>query len=120
MTASYKQKRKTIVLIKSEENIPRTQWCIGKANKLVIGKNTQVRGAELVVTSKTEEKGVCQRPIQKLIPFELTADNRELSNNKPVNNSKGEYETHILNSRKPTRKAKKEGQYLQELQDRYG
>ena len=109
-----------IVLIQVEENIPRTQWCIGKANKLVIGKDAQVRGAELVVISKTEEKTVCQRPIQKLIPFELTTDNRELSNNKPVNDSKGEDETHILNSRKPIRKAKEEGQYLRELQDRYG
>ena len=109
-----------IVLIQAEEDIPRTQWCIGKANKLVIGKDAQVRGAELVVTSKTEEKGVCQRPIQKLIPFELTADNGELSNNKPVNDSKGEDETHILNSRKPTRKDKEEGKYLRELQDRYG
>ena len=57
---------------------------------------------------------------KKLIHFELTTDNRELSNNKPVNDSKGEDETHILNSRKLTRKAKEEGQYLLELQDRYG
>ena len=54
-----------------------------------------------MVISKTEEKTVCQRPIQKLIPFELTTDNRELSNNKPVNDSKGTDETHILNSRRP-------------------
>ena len=109
-----------ILLIKGEENIHRTQWCIGKASKLVIGKDAQVRGAELVVISKTEEKTVCQSPIKKLIHFELTRDNRELSNNKPVNDSKGEDETHILNSRKLTRKAKEEGQYLLELQDRYG
>ena len=98
-----------MLLIKGEGNIPRTQWCIGKASKLVIGKDAQVRGAELVVISKTEEKTVCQSPIKKLIHFELTTDNRELSNNKPVNNSKGEDETHILNSRKLTRKAKEEG-----------
>ena len=78
-----------IVLIKGEENVPRTQWRIGKTNKLVIGKDAQVRGAELVVISKTEEKTVCQRLIQKLIQFELTADIRELSNNKPVNDSEG-------------------------------
>ena len=78
-----------MLLIKGEENIPRTQWCIGKASKLVIGKDAQVRGAELVVISKTEEKTVCQRPIQKLIQFELTTDIRELSNNKPVNDSEG-------------------------------
>ena len=107
-----------IVLIKGEENVPRTQWRIGKINKLVIGKDAQVRGAELVVISKTEEKTVCQRPIQKLIQLELTADNRELSNNKPVNDSKGEDERHILNSRRPSRKAKEERQYLQELKDK--
>ena len=78
-----------MLLIKGEGNIPRTQWCIGKASKLVIGKDAQVRGAELVVISKTEEKTVCQRLIQKLIQFELTTDTRELSNNKPVNDSEG-------------------------------
>ena len=78
-----------IVLIKGEEKVPRTQWSIGKINKLVIGKDAQVRGAELVVISKTEEKTVCQRLIQKLIQFELTTDIRELSNNKPVNDSEG-------------------------------
>ena len=108
-----------IVLINGEENVPRTQWHIGKANNLVIGKDAQVRGAEFVVTSKTEEKTVCQRPIQKLIPFELTTDNRELSNNKPIKDSKGEDERHILNSRRPSRKAKEESQYLRELQDTY-
>ena len=109
-----------ILLSKGEGNIPRTQWCIGKASKLVIGKDAQVRGAELVVISKTGEKTVRQRPMQKLIPFEINVDRRELSNNKPVNDSKGADETHILNSKRPTRKAKEEGQYLRELQDRYG
>ena len=100
-----------IVLIKGEENVPRTQWRIGKINKLVIGKDAQVRGAELVVISKTEEKTVCQRPIQKLIPFEITADNWELSNKKRVIDSKGADETHILNTRRSTQNAKEEGQY---------
>ena len=54
------------------------------------------------------------------MPFEVTRDNCELINNKPVNESKGADETHIVNSRRPTRKAKEEGQYLRELQDRYG
>ena len=45
--------------------------------------------------------------------FEITTDNFDLSNNKPVNDSKSPDETHILNRRRPTRKAK-------DLQDRYG
>ena len=76
-----------IVLIKGEKNFPRIQWPIGKINKLVIGKNAQVKGAKLMVISKTGEKSVCQRPIQKLIPFKITTDNHELSNNKPVDDS---------------------------------
>ena len=40
---------------------------------------------------------------KKLIPFEITTDNHELSSNKPVNDSKRADETHI-----------------RELQDRYG
>ena len=73
-----------IILIKREENVARTQCYIGKINKLVIGKDAQVRGAELVVISKTGEKTVCQSPIQKLILFEITTENRELSNNIPL------------------------------------
>ena len=73
-----------IILIKREENVARTQCYIGKINKLVIGKDAQVRDAELVVISKTGEKTVCQSPIQKLILFEITTENRELSNNIPL------------------------------------
>ena len=98
-----------IVLIKDEEKVPRT-----------IGKDAQVRGAELVVISKTREKTVYQRPVQKLIPFEMTTDNHEGRINEPVKDSKRADEKHILNSRRPTRKAKEEGQYLRELLDRYG
>ena len=112
MTTSCKEKRKTfknsaltvgdIVLIKGEENIPRTRWRTGKINKLVIGKDTQVRGVELVVISKTGEKTECQRQIQKLKSFEITSNNHKLNDNKPVNNSKRADKTHILNSRRPT------------------
>ena len=59
-----------------------------------------------MVISKTGEKTVCQRPMQKLIPFEITTDNLEHSNNKPVNDIKGADEMHILGSRRPNRKAK--------------
>ena len=73
-----------IVLIKRAENVARAQCYIGQINKLVIGTDAQVRGTELVVISKTGEKTVCQSPIQKLILFEITTENRELSNNIPL------------------------------------
>ena len=49
--------------------------------------------------------------MQKLIPFGITADSHEISNNKLVNDSKRADETPVINSRSPTRKAKEEGQY---------
>ena len=71
---SYKQKEKHSknsvlnvgdkVLIKDEENVPGTQGRIGKIKRLVIGKDAQVRGAELVVISKTGGKRVCQRRVK--------------------------------------------------------
>ena len=61
--------------IKDEKNVPCTQWRIEKISKLVIGKDAQVRGAELVDISKTGEKTVCQHPVRKLIPFVITTDN---------------------------------------------
>ena len=69
---------------------------------------------------QNREKKVWQRPIHKLMPFEITADNHEISNNKPVNDSKSADETRILNGRITTPKAKEEEQYLRELQDRHG
>ena len=54
------------------------------------------------------------------MPFEITINNDELSNNEAINDSKRAEEMHKLNSRRPTGKAKEQGQYLRELQDRYG
>ena len=42
-------------------------------NYLICGRNIRTKSNEFVVTSKTEERTVCQCPIQKLILFELTA-----------------------------------------------
>ena len=49
--------------------------------------------------SKTGEKTVFERPIPKLISFEITTDNHGRSKNEPVNNNKRADETHLLNSR---------------------
>ena len=70
--------------------ILRTQWRIGKINKLVIGKDFQVRDAELPFISEIGEKQYANLPICQilLILFDITIDNCELSNNKPVNDSK--------------------------------
>ena len=108
-----------IVLIKGEDNVPRTQWRIRRIRKLFIGNDEKVRGAELAVVSKTGEKTFCQRPLQKLIPFEIVDDN-ENTDDKYKDNDRRADETHINNDRILTRKAKEEGQCLRRLRDKYG
>ena len=59
-----------IVLI-SEDNVKRNEWRRGRVNKLLTGKDGQVRGAELVVVNK-QGTGILRRPINKLFPFEYS------------------------------------------------
>ena len=73
----HSEKVGNIIFIKGEENAPHIQWHNGKINKLVTGKDAQVKGAELVVLSKTVEKQYANVQY-KLIPFEIGTNNHEL------------------------------------------
>ena len=68
---------------------------------------------------KPGKKQYANAQYKKLIPLEITTDNSELKNKKPLNESKGKDGTHILNSRR-SKKAKGEGKFLRELQQRQG
>ena len=52
-----------------------------KNKQLIIGKDAHVRGAEVVVISKTGEKTVCQSPIQKLILYKINHELYEMNMN---------------------------------------
>ena len=65
-----------VVLIKEDEPSVRTEWRMGKVIELVKGRDDQVRGAKLKFLSKTGKQKVLFRPLQKLIPFEIS-ENRE-------------------------------------------
>ena len=58
-------------LIRDDEQVPRTQWRMGKILRLVKGTDGQVRGAQLKVLSKTGKQTAVFRPLQKVIPFEI-------------------------------------------------
>ena len=103
-----------VVLIKDDTHVPRSQWRLGKVEKLIVGKDNRVRGAKLTVISKGGERTTCSRPVQKLIPFEIVEDDA----NHYVNEGQRVDKTHT-NDRRPTRKAKIEGQYLRRLNDIY-
>ena len=66
-----------VVIIKDENYTPRNQWTQGRIINLVIGSDNLIRGAtiECVINGK---KSIIQRPIQKLIPLEITKRNTEV------------------------------------------
>ena len=72
-----------VVIIKDENYTPRNQWRQGRIINLVTGSDNLIRGAsiECVINGK---KSIIRRPIQKLIPLEITKRNTEVLPN--INN----------------------------------
>ena len=69
--------KEDVVIIKDENYTSRNKWKQGTIVNLVIGSDNLVRGAsiECVINGK---KSFIQRPIQKLIPLEITKRNTEV------------------------------------------
>ena len=65
MVGSVKRK------VKSEDNIKRNCWKLGKVEELVVGKDQVIRGAKLKVLTKGKPVYL-SRPIQKLYPLEVS------------------------------------------------
>ena len=73
-----------VVKIKDENYTPRNQWRQGRIINLVTGSDNLVRGASIECVIN-EKKRIIQRPIQKLIPLEITKRNTEVLPN--INNN---------------------------------
>ena len=54
-----------VVLIKRDTPLPRQKWRLGKVEKLIRGRDGNVRGVKLVVSSNEGSRTVCHRPLQK-------------------------------------------------------
>ena len=67
-----------VVLVRDDTPKPRTQWKIGKVEELIIGRDGKLRGARLKVNTK-HGTSLIHRPVQKLIPFEIAADDEPLT-----------------------------------------
>ena len=79
-----------VVKIKDESYTPRNQWRQGRIINLVTGSDNLVRGASIECVIN-EKKRIIQRPIQKLIPLEITKRNTEVLPN--INNNFNENES---------------------------
>ena len=61
------------VVIVMEDGIrQRTAWRLGRVESLVVGRDGHVRGAMLKTVSQLNRPTTMKRPIQKLIPLEVT------------------------------------------------
>ena len=63
-----------VVLVKDDVPTPRTKWRIGKVEQLIVGKDGQTRGAKLKMANESGKTTTAHRPVQKLIPFEITEE----------------------------------------------
>ena len=76
-----------IVIIKDDK--PRLLWRKGKINRFLESRDGKVRGAELVVFQpKTKKTCMINRPIQHLVPLEVS-DNFEEENDFEIKNLVG-------------------------------
>ena len=83
----YASKRKTkrenvlkvgdVVIIKEDNIVPRSSWRMGKVESLVVGKDGNVRGANLSTVSKEGKNTRSSRPLQKIIPLEVFPEPNE-------------------------------------------
>ena len=94
-----------VVLIKSDTPLPRHKWRLGKVEQLIRGRDGNVRGVKLVVSSNEGSRTVCHRPLQKIIPLEI------------VESLEPEI---VAREERPKRKAAAEGQILRRLRETFG
>ena len=60
-----------IVIIHEEGRVPRSQWRLGKVEKLIEGNDGKVRSAEVTIAHKGKKSTFLKRPVQRLYPLEV-------------------------------------------------
>ena len=61
-----------------EDNLPRTQWRLGRVEQLISGADNCVRAAVVKVITKTRRPMTVKRPVQKLFPLEFVTHDEQL------------------------------------------
>ena len=65
------------VVILHVENLPRSQWCLGRVEKLIRGDRNIVKGAVVKVAGRKGKPSRLNCPVSKLFPLEVTHRNIE-------------------------------------------
>ena len=65
------------VVILHDENLPQSQWRLGRMEKLIRGDRDIVRGAVVKVVGKTGMPSRLNHPVSKLFPLEVTHKDTE-------------------------------------------
>lgn len=97
-----------IVIIRDDIPLPRHRWRMGKITELITGRDQKVRGVKLL-TSTDSQVTEASRPLQKIIPLEIT-DTIEIPPSTKRHTSEG----------RPKRQAAREGQLKRRLKEKYG
>ena len=71
-----------VVIVKDDKIIPRCLWRVARVDDLVLGNDHKVRGDILSTISPDGTKTKISRPIQKIIPLEVTDNARNYINPK--------------------------------------
>ncbi|CAB4038836.1 Hypothetical predicted protein [Paramuricea clavata] len=86
------------------DDTPRVSWKIGRVEERITGKDDQVRGAAVKISSKGMKPSKLRRPIQALIPLEINdAENEDAERENPSKKKDDPEET--VETLKPRRKA---------------
>ena len=73
-----------VVLIK-DDSLKRNFWSKGKVEKLIVGKDGEVRGALLKVKNNGKVSYI-NRPVQKIVPLEVRKEEYEEINSNEIDN----------------------------------
>lgn len=87
-----------------------------------VSKEINIRGAKLVVISKSGSRNTCHRPIRKLVHLEIDYKSKESVDEEKdeVNEDEVKADKGHKSDVKSTRKPAIEGQYNRRLKDKYG
>ena len=91
-----------------EDNLPRSQWKLGRVEQLIHGADDRVRAALVKVMSKSGRPVTMKRPVQRLFPLEIPV----------VSNDEQPREEQIIDGiRPPRRLAARSADYIRRLVD---